>query len=494
MWLPMWAIERRRRARGAPPREPGPLLLVRDSASRRVVESACAASCRAGVRPGMALADARALLRGGAVVEQADPSADAAGLAALARWAWRWSPIVHAEPPDGLTLDITGCGHLFGGERGLVGSLLGALRRLGLTARAASACTPGAAWAASRFAPGGPVLIAPGGEREALAPLPVEALRLDAEAVAALAEVGVRRVGQLLALPRSALPARYGREALLRIDQALGAAFEGVERGQEEERFEAGVELPGGTTDMAALGLASREALERLCGALARRERGARRVELALARLDRERALIVLHLGRPTRSAKHLWALARPRLERAHLGTGVERVSACAGLVAPLPHEQGVLGPAGGARGADGLALAATLDTIANRIGPERVRRAELVESYRPERASRLVPALGAHGAASGAAPAGRPRPPVLLERPEPVRVVALSPDGPVIGLWRGGVGLEVVRSQGPERVGGEWWVAREGGRDYFRVQERTGRWLWIFREGGSWFIHGEWA
>jgi protein ImuB len=90
------------------------------------------------------------------------------------------------------------------------------------------------------------------------------------------------------------------------------------------------------------------------------------------------------------------------------------------------------------------------------------------------------------------------------------VNILSLSPDGPVMSITRQGSSHRIISSIGPERIGGEWWRAREPQRDYFRVQDETGRWMWIFREARSgdgqsdtaaaktdssaWFIHGEWA
>lgn len=505
VYLPLWPIERRRRSMAmwrdhASPRETqrnAPLLLVAMVASRQIVASACAASMRAGVRVGMVLADARALLRQEPVVAAAEPEKDAAGLESLARWAMRWSPIVSSDRPDGIVLDITGCEHLFGGERPLVESLTRGLRRLGLTARAASGSNVGAAWAVARFARTTPTLIEAGREREALAELPVRALRVSEQAIDGLAEVGVERIGQVLALPRSALPARYGQEILRRIDQALGAAFEPVGRVAEEVRIVASVDLPGGTTDHDTLGLAARDVLTDLATQLERRESGARRVVVAFKRLDEGEVSIDLRVSRPTREAPHLWKLLRPKLERLHLGFGIECITAEAAAVSLVPHEQATLGRRACDRGEDDRAFAEMLDTIANRIGREQVRRAERIQSHRPERAARFVPYGTGQHEPVWSTEGALIRPSRLVEPPVPIEVIALSPDGPVVRLSRGsGEPAAITACLGPERIGGEWWRVRESGRDYFRVQDDSGLWLWIFREThtGSWFIHGEWA
>ena len=88
------------------------------------------------------------------------------------------------------------------------------------------------------------------------------------------------------------------------------------------------------------------------------------------------------------------------------------------------------------------------------------------------------------------------PRPPFLLDPPEPVRVVALFPEGPVLRLWWRGVERTIETSLGPEGLGGVWWVARESSRDYFRVRDGSGLWLWVFRDSMSneWWVQGGWG
>src|SRR5256885_8579562 len=65
-------------------------------------------AARLGLKPGMALADARAMYPG-LTARDADPQADRRLLKAIADWCDRYTPLVGLDPPDGLVLDITGC-------------------------------------------------------------------------------------------------------------------------------------------------------------------------------------------------------------------------------------------------------------------------------------------------------------------------------------------------------------------------------------------------
>lgn len=104
--------------------------------------------------------------------------------------------------------------------------------------------------------------------------------------------------------------------------------------------------------------------------------------------------------------------------------------------------------------------------------------------------------------------PLAPPRPALLLERPEPIDVLAEVPEGPPLRFtWRRARHL-VSRWQGPERIAGEWWrlIATpscgplQHTRDYYRIEDDAGRRYWVFRAGlyGStqdgpprWYLHG---
>ncbi len=574
--LPIELIRRRdRRAarlRGAPEdAEQRPILLWARLGQRQVVSACCERASAAGVVPGLPLGQARAVFPGEMGehlrVLPADPQRDQAALGALAVWMQRFSPVCAPDGADGLVLDVSGCGPVFKGEERLLSLAIEALGRLGFQVRGAIAPSCACAWAVARFSPGAGAIVAGDGARAALRPLPVRALRIDEATERALGEVGVERIGQLLDLPRSVLPARFGGELLLRLDQALGEGIEIIEGVRVGAPVRSARLFDGPTTRMDAIELTVRELLDDLAAQLRAREQGARVVEAVLTRSDLEPLALRAVLGRPSRDPRHLWTLLRPKLERAHLGFGVEGVTLAALRTGRIAHAQtsrwvggAGLGQQGAGGGTDAGAageLSERLDTLANRLGRERVLGATLVESHIPERSVRLTAvdgeqmsvAIGRLPAASGPAasgPAGR-RPSLLLDYPRPVEVMAMTPDGPVI--WVGGVGAEfdeggeaegaerktgkgreatehrraaaeragrrVVMSIGPERVAPEWWRdgvdgRREGPtRDYFKVQDEQGRWLWIYREiaagdesqeseetrcGPRWFLHGVWA
>jgi protein ImuB len=189
------------------------------------------------------------------------------------------------------------------------------------------------------------------------------------------------------------------------------------------------------------------------------------------------------------------------KLAALDVGFGVDVMVLAAVQAEKLPAQQGALAPRlrGGVR-ADAAQL---VDRLANRLGAARVTRLEPRSSHIPERAAVRVPALTRSRELSWPLPAGPARPPLLLERPEPIRVVAEVPEGPPARFtWRR-VERRIVKAQGPQRVAPEWWdeIAgkQSGTRDYYRVEDEGGAGYWVFREGlygreeeiPRWFLHG---
>ncbi len=506
-----------------------------------------ARAARDGVAVGASLADARAALPA-LVSRPAEPARDRASLGKLARWAGRYGPARNIDGADGLWIDITGVAHLFGGERELLADLAGRLARFGVTSRLAVADTPGAAHALARFAAmsGEPwVLACAGATRAALAPLPIEALRLDPAAVLLLKRLGLRRIGQLYDLPRASLERRFRSEAaskakaadsakathavLARLDLALGIS--------DEPRRALGEPPVLAARRLFAEPLISSEALEaevallagELCRDLAHQALGCRRIRLALYRADGTLAEVTAGLSVPSREARHLLSLLREKLGRIDAGFGIDCLALEALAVARLEARQAALSSDVAAAAADD-AVAALVDRLAGRLGAAQVVRLAPNASHIPERAERRLCALAFLDYEPPWPYAKGPRrPPFLLSAPEPITVMAEVPEGPPLSFtWRR-VTHRVARAEGPERIAPEWWRhlrapdvaparalahAQEGAlgelvakppagrpRDYYAIEDETGGAYWVFREGlyqragedgpPRWFMHG---
>ncbi|MFP4222793.1 MAG: DNA polymerase Y family protein [Phycisphaeraceae bacterium] len=504
LFLPHWPIDRLRRRRGSATPD-AVRLLVQFERGRQVVAARCLRAAERGVEPGMTLAHARALLGRGAVeVTPFEPERDAAGLEALARWTLRFAPIAAADPPDGLLLDVTGCERLYGSEKRLLEHVMRAVETLGLTVRAAVAPTTHCARALARFAPEGRLLIGETDLPRAVEPLPVSALDLDAEVEAALVEVGLDRIEQVLTLPREQLVLRFGEELLHRLDGLLGFADEPIDSVREQVCPRAERVFAGPVRQWEAVEQATRLLLGELAGELEQRGSGAVRLRMTFDPSEPEAGVHreSLHLSGPCRDVGHLWSLVRPRLERVDLGPGIERIELMALGTRPMPPAQTGWWQQEDAR-VDEPAIAQMVDQIQSRLGEASVLRPRLRDTHVPEAACTWEPVTHARSAAP-VRPAHPPlpgsRPSVLLDPPESAEVTLLQPEGPILTLrWRG-ESRRIRAAIGPEQITGRWWLGHDPARppparDYYRVQDEQGRWLWLYRDGRRrWFVHGLWG
>ena len=219
---------RRKLADAAPPPE-APLVLVGREGRRRVVLAADAAARRAGLRVGMPATKAQALVLG-LIVKDAELTADAEALDRLALWGLqRYSPMVAADPPDGLVIDATGAAHLHGGEAAMVEEMVARLAASGIAGRAALADSWGAAHAFARFVARPTIVLPPGESATAVLDLPIAALRLPPDMVASLRVLGFERIAELAAQPRAPLALRFGPLLGRRLDQAMGHLAEPID-------------------------------------------------------------------------------------------------------------------------------------------------------------------------------------------------------------------------------------------------------------------------
>jgi len=492
-----------KRAEGAF-KPPAPLALLETVRGTRRIAAVSLEAARLRLYPGQKATDALALVPDLATAE-AEPDADAQALTELVHWCVRFSPAVAADPPDGLFLDIEGCAHLWGGETEMVADFRDRLAANGLAFRLAVADTPGAAWALAHFGEDG-AIAPPCGQAAQLAPLPPAALRLDAEAASQIERLGLRRISQLMEIPRAPLGRRFGAEVVTRLDQALGRAPEALRFSRPPTPWFARLAFAEPITAPEDMARVASDVSARLCAQLEARGQGARRFELCYHRLDGAALGATVRLALAGRDAGRLGKLFAPRLETIDPGFGVEVVTLAAHEVEPIAARQGDLDRAQGA----GDGLGPLVDRLSNRLGEERVWRAEPAQSHVPELAavrSKPLASRQEKKEAPGAPlwPAETPRPLRLFRRPEPIDgVIALTPDDPPSQFrWRGRV-RRVRRAEGPERIAEEWWkaditdVSVGHVRDYYRVEDQDGARFWLFRAGlyapqqqAKWWLHG---
>jgi len=559
VFLPGWAIDRLRRVGllplvngakpGAAPTEEAPFATVTAAAGRQLLAAVNPIAAAKGLAVGLPLADALSFLPGLAT-RPAEPVEDAAALRRLAEWCGRYSPWTASDETDGVKIEITGSAHLWGGEAELAADLSRRLARQHITHRLAIADTIGAAWAMARHVAGegAPTIVPPEQTRDAIASLPVAALRLDPVIVQGLHRVGLRRIGEVINMPRDALARRFGEDIGRRLDQAFGDLPEPLSPLGEAPTRRVRLSFAEPISDPADLARAAERLTQDLVARLAREGMGARRLDLGFHRVDGRVERIRIGTARPSRDPAHLAKLMIGKLDTIDPGLGVEDVILAAFAVEKLQAEQienplftkntplPPLGGEGRVRGAcsepalktsltptlsprkhverenhlaDGPSLAPLFDRLGARLGLDAHARLETHESHIPERASVAVPVTETNASTKPPRPSlegkGRviprkpPRPIRLFAPPEPIEAFWVLPDDPPFNFtWRHRP-HRVARADGPERIAEEWWqpdgqitggqLAGAAGdpaaiRDYYRVEDETGRRFWLFRAG----------
>jgi len=465
------------------------------------------ASERLGLKRGQGLAEVRAMFPELDLRDE-DEAADRALLEAIADWCDRYTPLVAVDGGDGLFLDITGCAHLFGGEEALLKDLLGRLLQMGFDARGAISSFPGLSWAACRFGKGG--VIADDRQSEVLGPLPVAALRIPDTMVPALQKLGLKRIGDLLVLPRAQLARRFGAQLLLRLDQATGANEEAISPRRPVASLSVERRLAEPIQDEEQILQLTGQIAGSLKSGLEARGVGGRLFELVLFRVDGRVFRLLAGTSQPLRDPRRISLLFSERLTAVQddldAGYGFELLRL--NVLQQERFKDGQEDFAG--RRQDDVLLADFIDRVSARFGRDCLLTASLQQSHVPERAEIFAPAIASQvkGHDTGPDLSFRPvtqRPLRLFRYPEPMEAFAATvPDGPPQRFrWRKLV-HEVVRAEGPERISSEWWFDEPEGdeRDYFRLESEMGRRFWVFRKGrynGAksaplWRVHGIFA
>ncbi len=420
----------------------------------------------------MPVAAARALAHN-LIVRRRDHSAEQDSLNSLAVWAYQFSSQVSLYPPCALVLEIGNSLTLFGGYTALLERVRTGLRQLGYKTRLAAAPTPLAALSLARC------------EREqhiaarsalaaALAPLPLSVLDWEQLLLDRLHGMGVRRLGDLLRLPRDGLARRLGPDSVRYLDRMLGRQPDPQTLYQPPPRFERRLQLPAEVERTGGLLFALQRLVLELCGWL--QGQGAAVQQLDVSLWHREQAITRFDIGlqEKSREAEQFVILLRERLERLELAQPVIEVGLCVEqLLALDARSLELFGNSGEARQVD------LLDRLRARLGEEAVRGLSAVAEHRPEYAWSYSEPGRAEQAVTG-----QPRPLWLLPVPRELKTENGWP------CLQGRLHLQHSR----ERIESGWWDGRDVTRDYFIAESPSGSRYWIYRELGAegrWFLQG---
>jgi protein ImuB len=467
-----------------------PFLLYAPEHGRMVVRAASPRLTREGIRPGMVVADVRAIFPEVEVFPE-DTVANEKLIRNLAEWCLRYTPVVATDAPDGLVLDISGCPHLWGGESPYLQTIVTRLLKGGYEVRTAIADTVGTAWAVARYGKN-ETIVESGEQAEALSTLPPAALRLDGATLQRMEKLGFRQIGQIRSVPRLNLRRRFGDALLIRLEQALGTAQEFLQPVQPTPVYEERLPCLEPIRTAPGIEIALKRLLETLCERFSREGKGLRTGTFKGYRLDGETVQISIGTNRASRNAAHLFKLFELKIPDLEPALGIELFTLEATLVEDVSETQEALWSTATR---DQTAISELLDNIAGKVGMRVVHRYLPQEHHWPERSVKAVSSLDEQPETEWLI--SRPRPIHLLPKPEPVEVMVVLPDYPPMHFRYKGEVIRIVRADGPERIEQEWWLQSGPPRDYYRVEDENGARYWLFRlglyetRGPQWFLHG---
>ncbi len=471
-----------------------PFVFALPDHGRLVVTAVSLAARARGVEAGMRLADAKAMIPDLEVLDE-KPGRAQKLLRGIGQWCIRYSPIVAVHGQDCLVLDISGCTHLWGGEKAYLKDLARRLKDKGYTVRGAIADTIGAAWANARYGKVAPIIECDK-HTEALMPLPPAALRLEPDTLERLHKLGFRQISMLLDIPRSNLRRRFGEGFLRRLAQALGWTEEYLQPLAAPEPFQERLPCLEPVTSRPGIERALNGLLEALCKRLAAEGKGLRNAALKCFRVDGKVQVIEVGTNGASHHAQHLFKLFELRIAEIAPGLGIELfVLEASGVEESQPGQEALWRERSGL---DEHSVLEFIDRVAGKVGAHCINRYLPEARYWPERSLRPARAMDekAHSPWRTAAP----RPTQLLPRPQRVEVSAPIPDYPPMLFRYQGQVHHIKKADGPERIEREWWLEEGDHRDYYVVEDQEGQRYWLFRLGhykpgqSRWYLHGFFA
>jgi len=519
-----------------------PRAIVELQGQTQYVVAPCEHAQRLGVRAGMSMAAALALVPGLQTCAKDEPREQQL-LEKLATRAHRFTPRVSLAPPDGLLLEVKGSLHLFGGAAGLCHALEDECRASGVKPVLALAPVPLAALVGARA--GRALRITdPAQLIGHIASLSLFTLRWPLEVIGRLQQVGVNTIGEVLRLPRGGFARRFGKAQLAMLDRLTGRDADLQHRFRARERFRRKHELLYELEQHEAILRTLEPLLQELGEFLKSRQCGITRLDCILQHRHAPPTRCVLRLAAPASNARHFTRLFGERLAALSLPEPVRACELRSGaLVSRAPTAESLWQPGehGGGASAEAPEL---IEHLRARLGHEAVYGLRMMEAHRPEKAwvatdlrspevpqrvsaasqpgttprigrgyTRRLSAEGTGGAAKAAHPAratgkgahgpqqalnvsGSPKQAGLPPWPAFRRPVWLLPAPEALiereGLPRHGGALRLLA--GPERVETGWWDGGDVSRDYYVALDVHGVRLWIFRERTPphrWFLQG---
>jgi len=465
-----------------------PMAVVAEDRPQGLILWVNEAAYRSRVLPGLRYAAALSLCRELCAGVVAGAEIDE-GVEAIAGQLRDFSP--HVEPAAGepgvFWLDAGGLQRIEHSLQDWAMRIRATLQTSGFVANVAVGFGRFGAYALARTTRGAVVFDAPPAERDACAGVRLDRLRLDPRLRDRLAHLGIRTVGEFLALPADGLGKRFGSEALQLYRQASGSLQQPLQPDLPEPAIDAWVELDHPEVNALRLTFVVQRVLRQLWPQLVERGQGLAALEMNLLLDDGTRLEAVVRTAEATLKVAQVLELVVLKLEMLELSAGVTEM----GMVvygADIDTEQLTLFDNAPHR--DLSSANRALARIRTEFGCLAVVWAQLRNAHLPEASFSWEPLERVHLPSPRTVPE-RPLVRRIFDRPVPLPHRGHhEPDG---WLVRGPEQGPMTRLLGPYTVSGGWWV-REVHRDYHYAETQGGDILWVYydRRRRRWFLHGQ--
>lgn len=454
------------------PKPPGVVL---DSSRKRVLLADPHAQV-AGVHTGMSLATATALAPDLLCLDAPESQCQTA-LTQIAALLYRQVAQVALHPLQGLLLEISSMRRLHPDLNTLQDTLTQQVQALGFTVQASRGNNPQAARLLAENGGSAAGITTEQAEARLLA-LSIQQCRLPAEAATALEKMGIRTLGEFLALPDASIGRRFGKPLLHWRAQLNGTLADPQTWYVPPQRFYRHIDLNEDIRYTQGLLFPLQVVFKELESYLTEAQQCTDEIQLRLNYREHPATLVALGSAVAAHKAEDWLKIARLKLERLTLYADVIHFDVKVRRLLPLAPESLSVLHTTDERATRPTALKRFTSHLQARLGNASVRQLQMHADHRPHFNLReqTFSAAESHSIQHTPPDTGWPqhRPYWLLYQPQPVERKRLN----LLG--------------GPERIETGWWDAHAVCRDYYRAQLPDRSLCWVYRQPDQqWFIAG---
>lgn len=447
-----------------------PMMVVESSNTVIAINKPC---WSLGIKNGMSLSAAYALSNL-VEVKHRNKSQEVKKLEEIAISLFRYSSQISINLPSSILIEIGASIKLFRNTQGLKNQIKKTIIELGLNAQTAISPTPlSAIWFASQQTE--TTILTIDDLPQHIYSLPISAVESKNISGIHPSDVGIKTIGELVHVPRSAVTQRWGPHILDQLDRALGKKPDPYPLFVLPHRFNTKISLNLPASSVTELLFGIHRIIQNMTNYLQVKQRGVIRFELTITNEENFTHNFNFKLSVPSRDPKHLTNLIQERLNRETIPSRIESIQLKSIQELPItPSSYSLIPQSERIESSRGHLI----DQLQARVGEKSVYGITVYADHRPEKSWRAtIP-----GEQHQHTPSTR-RPSWLLRTPKALISIFDIPQlrGPLTIL------------NGPERIETGWWDEKDVKRDYFLAltQDQSQVWIYKDKKKQQWFLHG---